>query len=391
MTEMKIIFLLIVTLAGVADAQEFRVAPSTNFDAVMQKMPPKAVIHLAPGIYQTMGGFGWGPKTGQHIIGAGMGLTVLQFTSNAVVSGACFDDRVISVQAPYDQQNIMVEDLTLDCNYQPGTITTLHGINLSGSGNTIRHVQLINAASFTKSATNYFEAWGIIISAVVSFTDASSNLIEDCVVSDYHCNFHNNLTAIGLMENNSGIIKNNSITQDGTNYISGIVPGSHNSTVEGNILNGVTVGSHMDAGNGFTNATFSRNQFINTSCAIDWRNYTFQDCSFDDNQISLTNDGTGYCSTEAFNFGPKPALTHDISIRGNTVRISGTNNFPQQAFIVGYNIHAILIEGNRVDARLGLTLAGSHSGIVAVDNYDLDGKPSPFNTTHTISVTHTNQ
>lgn len=35
----------------------------------------------------------------------------------------------------------------------------------------------------------------------------------------------------------------------------------------------------------------------------------------------------------------------------------------------------MLIQGNRVDARLGISLRGFHSGIVITNNYDLAGNP----------------
>ena len=346
----------------------------SNFDHSMQSLPPHSTIHLLPGTYQTMGGYGWGPKTGQHLLGSGMDVTVLQFPAAAVASGACFNDSVIAVQSPYWQTNVTVSDLTLDCNYQPGTLTTLNGISLVGSGNTIERVKLINAASFTSARTNYFEAWGIIIGAW-PFNDACGNRIENCVVSGYKCNFGNNLSALGLLENSSGIIAHNFITQDGTNYVFGIYPGSHDSVVDGNILQNVVVGSHYDSGTGATNDTFINNKFINCSCAIDWYGACFQDNTFQNNSISLTNDGSGRFSTEAFFFHPEPSVFKNITIFGNTVRVAGTNHFPNQRFILAYNAHGLLIQNNRVDAHLP-SLFVHHSGIVMNNNYDLDGNPS---------------
>jgi hypothetical protein len=255
-----------------------------------------------------------------------MDVTILQFPSNAVVSGALFNSWVITPQSPYRQTNILVSDLTLDCNYQPGTRTSLNGIYLAGSGNTIQRVKLINAASFTTSATNYIEAWGIIIGAW-PYPEGSGNRIEDCVVSDYHGNFHNNLSAMGLLENNSGIVTHNLIVQNVTNYMLGIYPGSHDSVMDGNILQNVSVGSHYDSGTGVTNDTILNNKFINCSAAIDWYNSTFQDVTIAFNDIVLMNDGRGAFSTESFFFHPEPSVFKNITIFGNTIRVAGTNAF----------------------------------------------------------------
>jgi hypothetical protein len=72
----------------------------TNFDHNMQSLPPHSTIHLLPGTYQTTGGYGWGPKTGQHIVDAGMGVTVLQFPAAMIASNACFNDWLITPQSP---------------------------------------------------------------------------------------------------------------------------------------------------------------------------------------------------------------------------------------------------------------------------------------------------
>jgi hypothetical protein len=55
--------------------------------------------------------------------------------------------------------------------------------------------------------------------------------------------------------------------------------------------------------------------------------------------------------------------------------VTTTGNFPSPAFIVGYNVHGLLIQGNLVDARLRISLPGFHSGIVITNNHDLAGNP----------------
>jgi hypothetical protein len=153
----------------------------------------------------------------------------------------------------------------------------------------------------------------------------------------------------------------------------GITPGSHNSIMESNVLLNVRVGSHYDYGIGVTNDIIVNNQFINCSCAIDWYGATFRDTAFASNQIVLTNDGSGNFSTEAFFFHPQPSAFRNLTITGNTVTTTG--NFPSPAFIVGYNVHGLLIQGNLVDARLRISLPGFHSGIVITNNHDLAGNP----------------
>ena len=359
---------------------------AAKFDAAMRAISAGSLIHLGVGTFQTMGDAAWGPKTGQHIVGAGIGLTVLQFPSNAVVSGALNRAHVIGVQSPYLQTNITVSDLTVDCNFQsnldlapnpgfPG-IFTLNGVSLPGSGNTIERVKCINTAAITSSPTNYAEAWGIWIAAF-PFPEAHGNLIADCVVSDFHGNYKNDLAGLGLMENNSGIVRNNFITQTGTNRVFGIGPGTHDSVMDGNIMSGVMLGLHTDSGIGLTNVTIVNNQFINCNTAIDWENGVVQDVTIANNNIVLTNTTGGPATVQAFFFHPAPSRFYNVSIKDNSVRVAGTNKFPNQRFIFAYNSHGILIKNNRVDASLPSYFSGC-TGITMMDNYDLTGNPLPM-------------
>lgn len=292
---------------------------STRFDTVMSIMPTRSLIHLMVGTFQTRGPLAWGPKTGQTIVGAGMYLTTVQFLSNAVASGSLLNQAVIGIQSPYRQTNVTVCDMTIDCNYQNGTATTLNGISLHGSDNAIRRVRLINCGSFTVSPTNYAEAWGLIISGF-PFSDATGNEISGCVITGYKCNYGNNLSALGLLENNSGSITGNRVIQTGSNYVFGAYPGSHDSIMAGNLF-ACVIGSHYDSGNGVTNDIITSNLFIGCANAIDWLGGHFCDTIIANNIVSLTNDGTGRFSTQAFKLDyPPPSSYSNILITNNLVK-----------------------------------------------------------------------
>ena len=179
---MKSILALLLMVKASLALTVYDIPVSNQFDALMQACPPYCTIRIAQGTNFTMGA--WGPKTGQRIIGAGKGLTVLQFPSGAVASNLLNRAYVMGVQPPYHQTNIDIEDMTLDANYQPGTITTLNGLGLCGDGNTVRNVEVIHTASYTASPTNYVECWGITI-ASFPFASSSGNLIEGCSVSGF--------------------------------------------------------------------------------------------------------------------------------------------------------------------------------------------------------------
>lgn len=386
-----LLFLLSTTFAGAA---EFYVSPTptptTNgirmafdvgtinnpydastvdrFDAVMSIMPPSAVVHLQAGIYFSRGQQGWGPKSFQQIIGAGIDATIIKFPPDLVANGKMNGNWILAPQSPYRQTNILVSDLTLDCNYQTGAMVILNGIDLHGSGNTIRRVKLINSSAFT--VIGYGEAWGITIAAF-PFQTAENNRIEDCIVSGFTCNGINNITAMGLLENNSGFITGNYLVQTTTNHMFGITPGSHDTLVTGNILEGLTIGSHFDTLAGVTNDIISGNLFIRCSSAIDWDGGNFCDSSIINNIITITNDETGYASTTAI-FLHAGSTFRNLIIGGNRVTVAG--NFPNQKFIYAPgSVTGLQVRNNSVATNLPSIFSGASTGVTFSQNYEPSG------------------
>ena len=339
----------------------------SNFDAAMRSMPPGALIHIDTGTFETMGSFGWGPKSGQHIIGAGKGLTILKFPSGAVASNLLNHALVIGEQPPYLQTNITVENLTADSNYQPGTLTTLNGVGLNGPGNSLINVDSINTASWSKSAADYQEAWGIVIAAA-PWPSADGSTIENCSVSGFTCNFNNDLQSLGLMENNSGRILYNDIDQLGTNRVYGIIPG-HDSIITGNRVS-CTLGSHLDDSTSVTNDIFSDNQFVG-NCFIDWENGFYQGVQFHNNNLTLTNvSGIPSFPVAAFYFHGGNGLFNaaNIDISGSMIT-AATGAW----FILGSNMHGVTYH----DTIFNTTMVNRFTnclGVIGYNNY-LAGQP----------------
>ena len=349
----------------------------TNFDYNMNQIPPHSMIHLMAGTYQTRGRNGWGPKTGQQIVGSGIDVTILQLPASLVSSGKLDRDTMIAPQSPHRETNILVSDLTLDCNYQPGAMGTINGIQLHGSGNIIKRVKLVNSYSFTSSATNYVEDWGIYIGAW-PYPEGNCNLIEDCIITGYKCNYGNNQSSLGLLENASGIIAHNTLVQDTTNHMFGLGFGSHNIVADGNIMINLTLGSHYDSGTGITNCTIINNKFINCNSALDWANGACRNVTFAFNDIVLTNERSGRFSCEAIHLFGSGTFTN-FSIFGNNVSIANRDQIhPPNIFISAVNASALIIKDNQVDA--GLTNRFVNCGdLVISGNHDLLGNDSPLN------------
>jgi hypothetical protein len=336
-------------VSDVAPTNTYWISPAMNFDAIMDSLPANATIHLLAGTYETTGCLGWGPKTGQTIIGAGINSTTLRFPTRLYPKFKW----LIEPHSPYHQTNITVSDLTLDCNYQPGTLITLNGICLHGSGNTIERVRLVNAASFTKSDRDYSESFGIIIGKF-PYPFATNNVVKDCIVSNYLCNYRNNLSAIGITSD-GGQILNNLVVSGGCNYVLATGCIGKGCLVSNNVTRGCKIGYHSDTSGGSTNLTVSHNEFLDCACAFFVANSTNYDLDFSSNNIVLSNDDPNF-STEGMFFCPPVAFTNVVVV-GNSVSLGPLNlkngaPTPGVNFIRANNVSGLNIHDNSVAAGL---------------------------------------
>jgi hypothetical protein len=335
--------------SDVAPTNTYWISPATNFDAIMESLPAKATIHLLAGTYVTTGCYGWGPKTGQTIIGAGINSTTLRFPTNL----SPYFKWLIEPHPPYHQTNITVSDLTLDCNYQPGTLISLNGICLHGSGNTIERVRLVNAASFTKSSRDYVESFGIIITAF-PFPSATNSVVKDCIVSNYLCNYVNNMSAIAITSD-GGQILNNQVVSGGRNYVLALGCIGKGCLVSNNVTRGCKIGYHSDTVGGSTNLTVRLNQFLDCACAFFVANSTNYDLDFSSNHIVLSNDDPNFSTVGMF-FCPPVAFTN-VVVAGNSISLGSlnlTNGAPTPGvnFIRANNVSGLNIRDNSVAAGL---------------------------------------
>ena len=259
-TQSTIPAVISVTFPVGSQSNPFDGSTASKFDPLINNLPPYSLIHLCPGTFQTMGNTAWGPHDGQRIVGAGMGITVLQFPSNAVVSGVLNIAHIIQPISPCT--NVTISDLTIDCNYPAWILAngTLSGILLCGSRNSIERVECINTAAISGTDKNYLEAWGIQI-APFPYPDGFDNEIKDCRVSHFHGGTNTDLQALGLASG-SGRVIDNDIEGDTNGFVLGLNCGSHDTIITGNTLHHVVNGIHYDSGMGLTNCIIANNLFI---------------------------------------------------------------------------------------------------------------------------------
>jgi len=163
------------------------VGDARAFDDRLSRLPAGALVNLLPGEFATMGRAGFSLKSGQKLIGAGIGRTVLRLEAPPEGSPLA----VVLATADESAEDVVVQDLTVDCNFSSdwGAIT-VQGVNLAGTFHTIRRVEVLGAAGYAQECF----ALGIAASSVQS----RGNLIENCVVRAYAGGW---CTAIFLVNN----------------------------------------------------------------------------------------------------------------------------------------------------------------------------------------------
>jgi hypothetical protein len=349
----------------------------SNFDFNMSKMPPNSVIHLLAGTYQTKGNLGWTMKSGQKITGSGMDITILQFPSSYIASLTNVRAPVITmVLASYNYpSNMLVADMTVDCNYQPGAFCTLGGVHLTGSYNTIDRVKLKNAASHTMFSTNYQECFGFIVGNSSFGSGAINDTIENCDVEGFTENWHNNMSAIGLTADNSKVL-NNTIVQYGTNHVFAIGIIGKDDLMSGNICLNDILGFHSDTRGGTTNLTIITNKFINTASALFIVNSYTKNLTFAYNTVILSNNYSTYPNA-AFDFYAGAGAITNLVVVGNRIFKNSVNSTPY--VVSACNLTGLIVKQNQIDSSLTNSFRTGCSNIVFQDNYDLFGKPSPLN------------
>lgn len=352
--------------------EPFNGSTESNFDYTLASLPQGSTIHILAGTYQTLGDFGpFHLKSYDRIIGSGEDATVIQLVNNAAGNAYVMTDS-----GPMGQtidSNIVVEDLTLDGNYQGGT-NNCHGLLLDGPNMTAKNLKVINLAFPNPNLDS--EAFAITIGG-------PNALIDHCLVENFWGGYNNQIsvlsiggasTHLGTVYPGSGTIRDNTIifTNNGGGCF-GINGGGNNGIlIEGNAIVGVDVGVYNDTGDN-TNITIVNNRFKDVRCGIYFGNgdNVRQNYIISDNMILLaTNFGSGPALARAINLGY--GCTNWI-ISGNIV---GWDYPPPPGTVAhfldcGIQQQGILVVNNTVDANFENSI--TTNGFNAYGNYDLTG------------------
>lgn len=331
---------------------------STKFDSLMNNLPANSTIHIMAGTYRTLGAYGWRIKTGQKVHGSGKDVTILQFPSSSLNGWSL-------VGSPDGQlvTNTEVCDLTCDANYTSGEAKSYCGVMLTGNGNAVRRVKIINLAGL-----GGWESWGVGISGFGN--DSKGNIIEECEVSHFA---GGPCSAIEISAA-SGIVRNNRVFLSATNNVCQAFNGSwaHDVLYEGNYVDGAANGYYGDTG-GSTNLIFIGNTFLNCINGIGLNAESRRNITIAFNTIMLANQLPG--AYAAFNFW-NCSMTNLVII-GNNVGVSnpGANG---NCVIDANNTTGFVFANNMVDSGLAANQTNNsyyynNINVSMYNNYDLFG------------------
>lgn len=333
-----------------------------QFDAFMREAPANSVIHLGVGIFETKGFMhgipgGWHPKTGQRIIGAGMGLTAIKLVG---ATTPYTGDEYHCIKFPFDEKlspdGFECCDLTIDCNStgQLNPQVSCGAIALPAGGRhvRIRRVRVINFGSHGPSDA-YRENLVICISGNnVPKANVVDVVIEDCVAEQPSPNVRWNSTIFAI---------GGSFDSTRTYY-------SRGCAIRWNYVNCQADGGNMphammSAGNG-TGSVVEGNRLLHGATGGPWG-----DTASTGDLVVRDNIYYDVLTGPAQNMGYQyadgsPATVGDWSILNNIIEQSGSVQFPITAILaniadparfesIPYVFKQVLVRGNIIRQLTG--------------------------------------
>lgn len=275
-------------------ANPFDGSTATKFDTAMASLPANSTMHILGGTYQTYGGAisgaGYLLESGQHILGAGMDITVLQLIQTA--------DQCSGMQSDGVCTNIVIEDLTIDFSGSSGHAK--QGIYLFGAGFTVSRVKLVNMTGAADSSWELFPIamfndWGPSLHLYVP--DPTPSIVSECEIvmpvphgaSAIAISGVTNAPFSGVVRNNR-IIFNDSSTARAVDVPSfGInICDSDGMLVIGNYVTNAACAVYSDSG-GNKNFTVSGNQFANIVLGLSISDFRQENIVFENNNVLLTH------------------------------------------------------------------------------------------------------
>ncbi|MDX1950881.1 MAG: hypothetical protein SFY81_01785 [Verrucomicrobiota bacterium] len=366
------------TLANPYDA-----STQTKFDALMANLTQTTnmTIHFLPGTFTTAGSGSWTLKTGNRLLGSGIGITTIKLITNAALGAT-------TIKGANGGDYIEILDLTVDANGSqaagsPSQWTS--GIAIKGEHCLIKRVEFKGVAgSWSASRVS----WAIHIqpytSGGVAKPTGKGSLVTECVIKDFVGDWCHGVMMIG-----QGAIEKTMVVMKPYEQVGGLVSAFNGQTEQGLrisdcVTEGGTYGVFMNTG-AATNLVIRGNSFLNTSIGIslepvDYVQYNndaetviIQDNIFELNPSTTLNNVFGIASNPSD--GAKNYIIHGNIVKWTSAKTgsNGTN------IVYGINLHKIngaVVYENKVDPAFFWYMP-TVTNLNTWNNWDLTGNLIP--------------
>ena len=344
-----------------------------DWDSITSNNPPHTTFHLAAGRYWCMGDPGWpGIKQGDRILGAGMDITTIIHDRNF------FTNRPTTVLSTYGS-DVEFSDLTCDCNAVGNEVWAEEGVNMFSHHEYVHRVHVIHSYGCWATGQEGFAIFIMDLDPVAKQT--SYNWVDESQVTDTLGIY---TAAFGVEGNCTRCL---ALLPPATNVLQGIAYGFGLSGVSGTICeNNLSVGGcygfYGDTG-WSSNVLVFHNTFHGALYGVgihkDTQSGGMDGLTVADNLIELSPDAAnGICPAAATPCGVEirgAVSVANLTVRGNTIRYSGTNVLPA-VWIYGPQITTVRITDNTITPGMPI-----HSGVpnpTFTGNYDSNGKPVTY-------------
>jgi hypothetical protein len=228
---MKALFLLFAFISAAVGAP---LTPADDIQAAIDKAGPNSLVQLGPGRFELWATLVVPPRF--RLIGSGIGITTLARAG---------DYRYAMIQnAQTGGDWTTIEDLTLDC-----AGVSFMGVNLFGSHNTVRRLQICNHVSpMQPDGRQRQESFAVLLTTPDTATGqqpVSDCLIDECLVNDFKGNYDGGLVIAGVAMA-EGTIRNSRYYGSTTTEAYDFIGCMGASVIEGCWMENVAVGIYTE-------------------------------------------------------------------------------------------------------------------------------------------------
>lgn len=349
-----------------------------DLDQIVSNAPTFSLIGVLPGTYWTAGNT-LQPKTGQRLVGSGIGVTVIRRDTNAVGIPLVSNSIAVIVSGA---NFVEVANLTADANAaaQATTTNAFQGVTLLGAHEKVHRVSVVNCSGNAAQGQEMF----CLYLGGNHQTNFGHNIVTECLVSSVLGNYGGALGAFGeqcYIGYNQ--VEMPPMVNNGSHFFHCIDAAyGSGSIIEDNVAVGGDTGSYYDSWN-TTNLTIANNRFVGQRQGINMDLETTDPTTKQVWGLNILNNVIEVDSRAGPGLGIGLYSTNHLSgvnIVGNLIHYKDDLSYPTntgQGIVINTNTtlsppYNIKIAFNTIDTNMTVSV-GNTNKVVWIGNTDTKG------------------